>query len=48
MTTDNRRPQAEAPRGVLLDDADFLREIVERVLQEVLEAQITEHVGAPP
>jgi transposase-like protein len=32
----------------LLDDADFLREIVERVLQEVLEAEMTEHVGAAP
>jgi len=32
----------------LLDDADFLREIVERVLQEVLEAEMTEHVGAVP
>jgi transposase-like protein len=33
---------------VLFDDADFLREIVERVLQEVLEAGMTEHVGAAP
>ena len=35
-------------QGVLLDDAGFLREIVERVLQEVLEAQMTEHLGAAP
>lgn len=48
MTTDHRRPQAGAAQGVLLDDADFLREIVERVLQEVLEAEMTEHVGAVP
>src|SRR5215217_4500264 len=48
MTTDHRRPQARAAQGVLLDDADFLREIVERVLQEVLEAEMTEHVGAAP
>jgi len=33
---------------VLLDDAGFLREIVERVLQEVLEAEMTEHLGAAP
>nr|WP_232203491.1 transposase [Rubrobacter xylanophilus] len=30
---------------VLLDNPDFLREIIERVLQEVLEAEMTEHVG---
>jgi len=33
---------------VLLDDTGFLREIVERVLQEVLEAEMTEHIGAAP
>jgi transposase-like protein len=37
-----------AAQEVLLDDADFLREIVQRVLQEVLEAQMTEHIGAAP
>jgi transposase-like protein len=30
----------------MLDDAGFLKEIVQRVLQEVLEAEMTEHVGA--
>ena len=48
MTNDHRRPEAPTAQGVLLDDADFLREIVERVLQEVLEAEMTEHVGAAP
>jgi putative transposase len=48
MTKDHRRLEAVAAQVVLLDDADFLREIVERVLQEVLEAEITEHVGAAP
>jgi transposase-like protein len=32
----------------LLDDPDFLREIVERVLQELLEAEMTQHIGAAP
>jgi transposase-like protein len=32
----------------LLDDPGFLKEIVERVLQELLEAEMTEHVGAAP
>ncbi len=48
MTADHRSSQTGAAQGVLLDDADFLREIVERVLQEVLEAEMTEHVGAVP
>ena len=33
---------------VLLDDPNFLREIAERVIQEILEAEMTEHVGAAP
>lgn len=48
MTKDHRKPEAATAQGVLLDDAGFLREIVERVLQEVLEAEMTEHVGAAP
>ncbi len=48
MTQDHRKPEAKAAQEVLLDDADFLKEIVERVLQEVLEAQMTEHIGAAP
>jgi putative transposase len=30
----------------LLDDPDFLREIAERVIQDILEAEMTEHIGA--
>jgi transposase-like protein len=32
----------------MLDEPGFLREIVERVLQELLEAEMTEHIGAAP
>jgi transposase-like protein len=39
---------AQSVQGALLDDSGFLREIVQRVLQEVLEAEMTEHVGAAP
>ncbi len=46
MTNDHRRPEAATAQGVMLDDAGFLKEIVQRVLQEVLEAEMTEHVGA--
>lgn len=33
---------------LLLDDHGFLPEIVKRVLQEILEAKVTEHVGVAP
>ena len=33
---------------ILLDDPDFLREIVEKVVQQLLEAEMTEHIGAAP
>lgn len=43
---DTRRP---APvREALVDDPDFLRDIVQAVLQRLLEAEITEHVQAAP
>lgn len=48
MTQDHRKPEVEAAQEVLLDEADFLREIVQRVLQEVLEFEMTEHIGAAP
>ena len=48
MATDHRRMDAQMVQEVLLDDPDFIREIVERVLQELLEAEMTEHVGAAP
>jgi putative transposase len=48
MTTDHRRTNAQMAQEVLLDDAGFLAGIVQRVLQEVLEAEMTEHVGAAP
>lgn len=48
MTNNNRRANEELAQEVLLDDADFLKEIVERVLQQLLEAEITEHIGAGP
>ena len=34
MAENHRRPTEEVAQGVLLDDPAFLREIVERVLQE--------------
>ncbi len=48
MATDHRRAGAKLVQGALLDDPGFLREIVQRVVQEVLEAEMTEHIGAAP
>jgi putative transposase len=48
MTTDHRRVDEQMAQEVLLDEPDFLRGIVERVLQEVLEAEMSEHIGAAP
>jgi putative transposase len=48
MAKDHRRLAEEVAQEVLLDNPGFLKEIVERVLQELLEAEMTEHVGAAP
>lgn len=44
---DATAPNASA-QEVLTDDTDLLREIVRSALQEILEAEMTEHVGAEP
>jgi putative transposase len=48
MAEDHRRLAEEVLQGALLDDPGFLKKIVERVLQELLEAEMTEHIGAAP
>ena len=48
MAKDYRRPDVRMAQEALLDDPDFLREIAERVIQEILEAEMTEHIGAAP
>src|SRR5215210_2111677 len=48
MANDHRRVDVELAQEVLLDSPGFLREVVERVLQEILEAEMTDHVGAAP
>jgi putative transposase len=48
MADDHRRISEEVAQGILLDDPTFLKEIVERVLQELLEAEMSEHIGAAP
>ncbi len=48
MANDHRRTDAGLAQEALLDDAGFLRGIVQRVVQEVLETEMTEHIGAAP
>ena len=48
MAHGNRKVHEEMVQGILLEDPAFLKEIVERVLQELLEAEMTEHIGAAP
>jgi transposase-like protein len=48
MTNEHRKPDVELAQEVLLDAPGFLREIVERVLQELLGTEMTEHIGAAP
>jgi transposase-like protein len=49
MAKDHRRISEEAAQAIfLLDEPTFLKEIVERVLQELLETEMTEHIGAAP
>ncbi len=37
-----------AMQAVLTDDPDFLRDLVTHVVQEILEAEMTAHLGATP
>jgi Transposase, Mutator family len=48
MTKGHRRVDAGTAREILVDDPGFLREIAERVVQQILEAEMTEHIGAAP
>ena len=48
MTNEHRKPDVELAQEILLDAPAFLREIVERVMQELLETEMTEHIGAAP
>ena len=48
MAKDHRMVDAQLVQEVLLDDPGFLREVVERVVQQILEAEMTEHLGAAP
>ncbi len=46
MATDNGTGTDALAQAVLTDDPDFLRDLVERVIQAMLEAEMTAHLGA--
>lgn len=46
MAKTNIRPAGEIVQAALIDRSAFLRDLIERVLQEMLEAEITDHIGA--
>ncbi len=48
MAKDHRRAENELVQEVLLDDPDFLKPIVREALQQILEAEMTQHIGAAP
>src|SRR5829696_1542308 len=48
MANDYRRVDAQMVQEVLLDDPGFLREVVQRAVQQILEAEMTEHLGTAP
>lgn len=48
MANSNSRLSDGFLQEALLDDRDFLRRIVEGVLQEVLETEMTNHIGVAP
>lgn len=47
MTKDHRRSGEDLAQE-LLEQPGFLRELVERVLQQLLEAEMDQHIGAAP
>ena len=46
MATSNGTGVKAVAQAALTDDPDFLREIVERTVQDILEAEMTAHLGA--
>ncbi len=48
MAEGDSRELAATAQAVLLDDPDFLRELVQSALQAILEAEMTAHLGAAP
>lgn len=48
MAKENSRLGGAAVQAALLNDPEFLRSIVESAIQDILEIEMTEHIGAAP
>ena len=48
MARNNGKCKKDLVQEALTDDPDFLRQMVETVMQEILEMEMTEHIGAAP
>jgi len=48
MAKSNATVKDSAPQGALIDNQEFIKEIVRSALQEFLEAEMTDYVGAEP
>ena len=48
MADHHRRSDEQIVQQALTDDPSFLEEIVRRALQQILEAEMTAHIGAAP
>ncbi len=48
MAFKQRAGKTTATQSILTDNPDFLRLIVERVIQEILETEMTAHLHAVP
>jgi transposase-like protein len=48
MADHHLRDNEELVQDVLLDEPDFLKEIVQKALQRILEAEMSAHIGAVP
>lgn len=48
MARNNGKGKKDLVQAVLTDEPDFLRQMVETVIQEILETEMTAHIGAAP
>lgn len=48
MARNNGKGKKDLAQAVLTDDPDFLRQLAETVIQQILETEMSEHIGAAP
>ena len=48
MARNNGKGKKDLVQAVLMDNPDFFRQIIEDHMQDILEMQMTQHIGAEP